>query len=64
MVIGQAVVYNEQGWVEDWPSMETPRYDHGCGHYVNADSEVVSRYSEYLHSVLHNVQCTVEYIPD
>ena len=36
-------VYGEQGWVEDWPSILTSRYDHGCGHYVNADSEVVSR---------------------
>ena len=41
---GQVVVYNEQGWVEDWPSILTSRYDHGCGHYVNADSEVVSRW--------------------
>ena len=61
---GQVVVYNEQGWVEDWPSILTSRYDHGCGHYVNADSEVVSRYSEFLHSVLHNAQCIVEYILD
>ena len=34
-------VYNGQGWVEDWPSLDTERQQHGCGHYINSDNNVV-----------------------
>ena len=37
-------VYNSGGWVEDLPSLNTARYSHGCGHFVNTDNQVVSIY--------------------
>ena len=38
----EATVYNEQGWVEDLPNMNTGRWMHACGHYVNTNNQVVS----------------------
>ena len=35
-------VYNSGGWVEDLPGLNTARYSHGCGHFVNSDNQVVS----------------------
>ena len=37
-------VYNSGGWVEDLPGLNTARYGHGCGHFVNTDNQVVSDY--------------------
>ena len=37
----QVTVYNTEGWVEDWPELNTGRWDHGCGHFVNTDNQVV-----------------------
>ena len=37
-------VYNSGGWVEDLPGLNTARYSHGCGHFVNTDNQVVSDY--------------------
>ena len=34
-------VYDEGGWVEDWPPLNTGRSSHGCGHYVNSYSKEV-----------------------
>ena len=34
-------VYNNEGFVEDWPELKTGRYSHGCGHFVNTDNKVV-----------------------
>ena len=43
--VGRRVsVYNEQGWVEDWPSLNKWRYDHGCGHFINSDNNMVYTY--------------------
>ena len=39
-------MYGDEGWVEDWPSLSIGRYDHGCGHFVNTDNQVV-RGGEY-----------------
>ena len=34
--------YNSEGWTgENWPSLNTARRYHGCGHYVNSDHQVV-----------------------
>ena len=35
-------VYNSGGWLEDLPGLNTARYSHGCGHFVNSDNQVVS----------------------
>ena len=35
-------VYDEGGWVEDWPQLNTGRRNHGCGHYVNSYSKEVT----------------------
>ena len=35
-------VYDEGGWVEDWPQLNTGRRAHGCGHYVNSYSKEVT----------------------
>ena len=34
-------VYNKKGFLADWPHLQTSRYDHGCGHFINANKEVV-----------------------
>ena len=35
-------VYTEQGWAGDLPRLNTGRWTHACGHYVNAEDQVVS----------------------
>ena len=37
----QVTVYNTEGFLADWPSLNTGRYLHGCGHFVNTDNHVV-----------------------
>ena len=37
----KVTVYNNVGWVADWPELNQGRYDHGCGHFVNTDKKVV-----------------------
>ena len=37
----QVTVYNTEGWVADWPELNTGRWDHGCGYFVNTDNQVV-----------------------
>jgi len=34
-------VYDINGFVEELPSLNTPRKEHGCGHYKNNDDKVV-----------------------
>jgi len=34
-------VYNTAGWVEDLPNMQQGRFDHGCGHFINSNNEMV-----------------------
>ena len=34
-------VYNNAGFVEELPSLNTGRRSHGCGHFVNTDNQVV-----------------------
>ena len=34
-------VYNAQGWLEDYAGLNTGRKEHGCGHYINGDNNVV-----------------------
>ena len=31
----RVAVYNNDGFLADWPSLDTGRQDHGCGHFVN-----------------------------
>ena len=37
----KVTVYNNKGFVADWPELQTGRYQHGCGHFVNTHNEVV-----------------------
>ena len=34
-------VYNIGGWVEDLPDLNTGREQHGCGHYVDSENNMV-----------------------
>ena len=37
----KVTVYNKDGFLADWPGLQTGRHSHGCGHFVNSDNEVV-----------------------
>ena len=39
--MSKVTVYNDEGFVADWPELKTGRFDHGCGHYINTDNKVV-----------------------
>ena len=43
----QATIYNQQGFQADLPSLNTGRYSHACGHFVNMDMQAVSSASVY-----------------
>ena len=57
----KVTVYNENGLLADWPHLETSRYNHGCGHFINADNKVVSKkihfsrqkYYQTIYSLTH-----------
>ena len=40
-VRAEVSVYNSQGWAEDYAGLNTGRKEHGCGHYINGDNNVV-----------------------
>ena len=48
----KVTVYNENGLLADWPHMETSRYNHGCGHFINADNKVVSKKTFFKTKIL------------
>ena len=52
-------VYTAQGWLEDWPSLNTGREDHACGHYVNTDNREVGGECTVLYCTV--LYCTVLY---
>ena len=35
----KASVYNHSGFVEDFPDLNVPRYDHGCGSYLDENNK-------------------------
>ena len=37
----KVTVYNKDGFLADWPGLQTGRHSHGCGHFVNSDNKVV-----------------------
>ena len=37
----RVTVYNTDGYVEDLPSLNAGRFDHGCGHFVNNENQMV-----------------------
>ena len=39
----QVSLYNEAGFLNPLPSMNEGRYDHGCGHYINNELELVDK---------------------
>ena len=39
--MSKVTVYNNEGFVADWPELNIWRYGHGCGHFVNTDNKVV-----------------------
>ena len=34
-------MYDIGGWVKDLPDLNTGREDHGCGHYVDTNNDIV-----------------------
>ena len=38
----KAKVFNDNGWVKNFPEMNEKRWGHGCGFYINDNKEVVS----------------------
>ena len=47
--------------MEDWPELNTGRYDHGCGHFVNTDNKVVRHIDDKKeNTVLRNIVLTME----
>ena len=34
-------IYNDNGWVENMPSLNSGRRGHGCGHYFNNADQMV-----------------------
>ena len=57
----KVTVYNNEGFVEDWPELNTGRYDHGCGHFVNTDNKVVRHIDDKKeNTVLRNIVLTME----
>ena len=38
----KVTVYNTEGFLADWPSLNTGRDEHGCSFFVNTDNKVVS----------------------
>ena len=45
----KVMVYNNDGFVEEWPKLKRGRLDHACGHFVNSDNKVVRQnLSPYL----------------
>ena len=47
----QVTVYNSEGWVEDWAELQTGRFRHACGHFINTDNQVVRQqhYTDNIH---------------
>ena len=37
----QVNLYNKEGFLNYLPTMNQGRYDHGCGHYINKELELV-----------------------
>ena len=46
----QVTVYSSTGWVKDWAQLQTGRYLHACGHFVNTDNQVV-RQQHYTNNI-------------
>ena len=40
-VIGKVTVYNHSGFVEDLPELNVKRWFHGCGYFVDENSQKV-----------------------
>ena len=38
----QVTLYNEKGFLDNLPSLNQGRYDHGCGHYINDEQKLVN----------------------
>ena len=39
----KVTVYNTEGWVEDMPSLNQGRYDHGCAAFAGDNGQVLLR---------------------
>ena len=40
----RVTIYNIYGFVEDKPPLNTGRFYHGCGHYINSDNKMVRQH--------------------
>ena len=45
----KVTVYNTEGWVEDWPELQTGGWEHACGHFINTDNQVVRQQHVTFH---------------
>ena len=45
--LNQVTRYDEEGFVEDLPSLLVGRTDHGCGSFIRSDGNMVSSFQEY-----------------
>ena len=52
----KVTVYNNKGFVADWPELKTGRYEHGCGHFVNTDNKVVRHIDESRWQTTENIK--------
>ena len=49
----KVTVYNNDGFVEDWPELKTGRFNHGCGHFINTDNKVVRHIDPFLRDIVY-----------
>ena len=50
--------YDHNGWVENMPTLNTGRFDHACGYYINTDGlEVKSKVRR--NNLLNKCRCTL-----
>ena len=49
----KVTVYNNKGFVEDWPELKTGRFNHGCGHFINTDNKVVRHIDPFLRDIVY-----------
>ena len=45
----KVTVYNTEGWVKDWPELQTGGWEHACGHFINTDNQVVRQQHVTFH---------------
>ena len=59
--IKRVTVYDVHGFVEFLPNMIHGRKDHGCGHYINNNNEIVKfiLFTNFSNIVMNLTRCTL-----